>query len=134
MTSELSRSQQRNLSDCIQKISDIIAEASEKPHEPSVEDIALRKSRYSTSSRALLISVHSGYACSHCFGCEMCCADWRRETRRDSIRRRSRLISRGVEGWILTKIWTNCVYLQLSMSVRSAEQETSNSGIFVKRS
>lgn len=50
MTSELSRSQQRNLSDCIQKISDIIAEASEKPHEPSVEDIALRKSRYSTSS------------------------------------------------------------------------------------
>ncbi|XP_075889888.1 large ribosomal subunit protein mL62 isoform X3 [Nelusetta ayraudi] len=45
VTSELSRSQQRNLSNCIQKISDIIAEASEKPHEPSVEDLALRKTR-----------------------------------------------------------------------------------------
>ncbi|KAM9337027.1 large ribosomal subunit protein mL62 [Symphorus nematophorus] len=45
VTSELSRSQQRNLSDCIQKISAIIAEASEKPHEPTAEDIALREHR-----------------------------------------------------------------------------------------
>uniref|UniRef100_A0A8P4G2P5 Large ribosomal subunit protein mL62 n=1 Tax=Dicentrarchus labrax TaxID=13489 RepID=A0A8P4G2P5_DICLA len=45
VTSELSRSQQRNLSDCIQKISAIIAEASEKPHEPTAEDIALRAQR-----------------------------------------------------------------------------------------
>ncbi|XP_062331595.1 peptidyl-tRNA hydrolase ICT1, mitochondrial [Osmerus eperlanus] len=45
VTSELTRSQHRNLGDCIQKISDIIMEASEKPHEPSDEDIALRASR-----------------------------------------------------------------------------------------
>ncbi|XP_035522217.1 peptidyl-tRNA hydrolase ICT1, mitochondrial [Morone saxatilis] len=45
VTSELSRSQQRNLSDCIQKISAIIAEASEKPHEPTAEDVALREQR-----------------------------------------------------------------------------------------
>ncbi|XP_053196850.1 peptidyl-tRNA hydrolase ICT1, mitochondrial [Scomber japonicus] len=45
VTSELSRSQHRNLSDCIQKISTIIAEASEKPYEPTEEDIALRESR-----------------------------------------------------------------------------------------
>ncbi|XP_020495797.2 peptidyl-tRNA hydrolase ICT1, mitochondrial [Labrus bergylta] len=45
VTSELSRSQQRNLTDCIQKISAIIAEASEKPHEPTAEDIALRAAR-----------------------------------------------------------------------------------------
>lgn len=46
VTSDLSRSQQRNLSDCIRKISAIIAEASEKPHEPTEEDIALRAKRY----------------------------------------------------------------------------------------
>ncbi|XP_049614103.1 large ribosomal subunit protein mL62 isoform X2 [Syngnathus scovelli] len=45
VTSELSRSQQRNYGDCIQKISAIIAEASVKPHEPTAEDIALRNSR-----------------------------------------------------------------------------------------
>ncbi|XP_070973512.1 large ribosomal subunit protein mL62 [Oncorhynchus clarkii lewisi] len=45
VTSEQSRSQQRNMGDCIQKISDIIAKATEKPHEPSAEDIALRASR-----------------------------------------------------------------------------------------
>ncbi|KAK5851314.1 hypothetical protein PBY51_002117 [Eleginops maclovinus] len=45
VTSELSRSQHRNLSDCIQKISAIIAEASEKPHEPTAEDVALRAAR-----------------------------------------------------------------------------------------
>ncbi|XP_029311774.1 large ribosomal subunit protein mL62 [Cottoperca gobio] len=45
VTSELSRSQQRNFSDCIQKISAIIAEASRKPREPTAEDIALRAKR-----------------------------------------------------------------------------------------
>ncbi|KAJ7987870.1 hypothetical protein DPEC_G00331060 [Dallia pectoralis] len=45
VTSERSRSQVQNLNDCIQKISDIIAEASVKPCEPSAEDIALRASR-----------------------------------------------------------------------------------------
>ncbi|KAM7382134.1 hypothetical protein PAMA_012820 [Pampus argenteus] len=45
VTSELSRSQQRNFCDCIQKISAIITEASEKPHEPTAEDIALRAKR-----------------------------------------------------------------------------------------
>lgn len=45
VTSELSRSQQRNLSDCIQRISAIVAEASEKPHQPAEEDVALRASR-----------------------------------------------------------------------------------------
>lgn len=45
VTSELSRSQQRNLGDCIKKISNIIAEASKKPPEPTAEDMALRSSR-----------------------------------------------------------------------------------------
>nr|XP_057917971.1 peptidyl-tRNA hydrolase ICT1, mitochondrial [Doryrhamphus excisus] len=45
VTSELSRSQQRNVSDCLQKISAIIAEASEKPHEATPDDIAIRASR-----------------------------------------------------------------------------------------
>ncbi|XP_013881348.1 large ribosomal subunit protein mL62 [Austrofundulus limnaeus] len=45
VTSEVSRSQQRNLSDCIQKISAMIAEASEKPRQASAEDIALRAAR-----------------------------------------------------------------------------------------
>ncbi|KAF7650662.1 hypothetical protein LDENG_00122530 [Lucifuga dentata] len=45
VSSELSRSQQRNLSDCLQKISAVIAEASEKPREPTAEDSALRAAR-----------------------------------------------------------------------------------------
>ncbi|XP_061910813.1 large ribosomal subunit protein mL62-like [Entelurus aequoreus] len=45
VTSELSRSQQRNVSDCVEKISTIIAEASKKPREPTPEDLALRASR-----------------------------------------------------------------------------------------
>ncbi|XP_070783629.1 large ribosomal subunit protein mL62 [Enoplosus armatus] len=45
VTSELSRSQQRNLSDCIQKISAIISDASEMPHEPTEEDVAVRAAR-----------------------------------------------------------------------------------------
>ncbi|XP_077359074.1 large ribosomal subunit protein mL62 [Festucalex cinctus] len=45
VTSELSRSQHRNFLDCIQKISAVIVEASEKPREATPEDVALRKSR-----------------------------------------------------------------------------------------
>ncbi|XP_034414325.1 peptidyl-tRNA hydrolase ICT1, mitochondrial isoform X1 [Cyclopterus lumpus] len=45
VTSELSRSQQRNLSDCVQKIAAILAEASERPREPTAEDVALRAAR-----------------------------------------------------------------------------------------
>lgn len=62
MTSELSRSQQRNLSDCIQKISAIIAEASEKPREPTEEDVALRAARYHPV-RACWFSIHLDYKC-----------------------------------------------------------------------
>jgi len=47
VTSELSRSQQRNLSDCVQKIAAILAEASERPRDPTAEDVALRDARYS---------------------------------------------------------------------------------------
>lgn len=67
VTSELSRSQQRNLSDCIQKISAIIAEASEKPYEPTAEDIALRAARYFSVSRAhcfqSTLSMNVSYMC-----------------------------------------------------------------------
>ncbi|XP_073722737.1 large ribosomal subunit protein mL62 [Misgurnus anguillicaudatus] len=45
VTSEISRSQQRNLEDCLQKISEIITEASQRPPEPSAEDITLRAHR-----------------------------------------------------------------------------------------
>ncbi|XP_062859631.1 peptidyl-tRNA hydrolase ICT1, mitochondrial [Trichomycterus rosablanca] len=45
VTSEVSRSQQRNLEDCLQKISEIISEASQKPPEPTEEDVALRGKR-----------------------------------------------------------------------------------------
>ncbi|KAI7797132.1 peptidyl-tRNA hydrolase ICT1, mitochondrial [Triplophysa rosa] len=45
VTSEISRSQQRNLEDCLQKISEIITEASRRPPEPSEEDIVLRAHR-----------------------------------------------------------------------------------------
>lgn len=46
VSSELSRSQQRNLRDCVRKISAIVAEASERPHRPAAEDVALRAARY----------------------------------------------------------------------------------------
>ncbi|KAG7263299.1 hypothetical protein CRUP_016483, partial [Coryphaenoides rupestris] len=42
VTSELSRSQRRNLQDCVQKIAALIAEASVRPPEPSPEDLELR--------------------------------------------------------------------------------------------
>uniref|UniRef100_A0A8C9UYI6 Prokaryotic-type class I peptide chain release factors domain-containing protein n=1 Tax=Scleropages formosus TaxID=113540 RepID=A0A8C9UYI6_SCLFO len=61
VTSEASRSQQRNLSDCLQKISDIIAEASRRPREPTAEDLALRKSRleYWNKERLKQKKIHS---------------------------------------------------------------------------
>ncbi|GAA6104755.1 peptidyl-tRNA hydrolase ICT1, mitochondrial [Tachysurus ichikawai] len=45
VTSEVSRSQQRNLDHCVQKISKIISEASQRPPEPSAEDLTLRDKR-----------------------------------------------------------------------------------------
>ncbi|XP_036405091.1 peptidyl-tRNA hydrolase ICT1, mitochondrial isoform X2 [Megalops cyprinoides] len=45
VTSEVSRSQQRNLEDCLQKINDIISKANQKPQEPTAEDVALRQAR-----------------------------------------------------------------------------------------
>ncbi|XP_047465253.1 peptidyl-tRNA hydrolase ICT1, mitochondrial [Mugil cephalus] len=54
VTSELSRSQRRNLDDCVQKISAIIAEASEKPYEPTAEDIALKEARLQKRDRERL--------------------------------------------------------------------------------
>jgi peptidyl-tRNA hydrolase ICT1 len=46
LTSENSRYQFRNLADCLQKIRDIIAEASQIPKEPSKEDAQLQRLRY----------------------------------------------------------------------------------------
>ncbi|XP_071329312.1 large ribosomal subunit protein mL62 [Trachinotus anak] len=54
VTSELSRSQHRNLSDCLQKISAIIAEASRKPDEPTAEDVAVRAARLQKSNKERL--------------------------------------------------------------------------------
>ncbi|XP_045428139.1 peptidyl-tRNA hydrolase ICT1, mitochondrial isoform X3 [Pipistrellus kuhlii] len=45
LTSECSRYQLRNLADCLQKIRDMIAEASQTPKEPSKEDAVLRRIR-----------------------------------------------------------------------------------------
>ncbi|KAI1896706.1 hypothetical protein AGOR_G00097540 [Albula goreensis] len=45
LTSEVSRSQRRNLEDCLQKLRDIIAEANMKPREPTAEDLSLRQAR-----------------------------------------------------------------------------------------
>ncbi|XP_060794948.1 peptidyl-tRNA hydrolase ICT1, mitochondrial [Neoarius graeffei] len=54
VTSEVSRSQQRNLDDCLQKISEIISEASQRPPEPSAEDLALRAKRLEKRNLARL--------------------------------------------------------------------------------
>ncbi|XP_053367772.1 peptidyl-tRNA hydrolase ICT1, mitochondrial [Clarias gariepinus] len=54
VTSEVSRSQQRNLNDCVQKISEIISEASQRPPEPSEEDLALRAERLEKRNLARL--------------------------------------------------------------------------------
>ncbi|KAK1794503.1 hypothetical protein P4O66_010755, partial [Electrophorus voltai] len=45
VTSEVSRSQHKNLEDCLHKISEMITEASQRPTEPSAEDVALRTQR-----------------------------------------------------------------------------------------
>lgn len=104
VTSELSRSQQRNLSDCIQKISAIIAEASEKPREPTAEDVALRAARYYPAAEHILFLSTWTRNVSHVgLRCKMCRAGWRRGTRSDSTRRRSTQISRRADEWILTK-------------------------------
>ncbi|XP_053496383.1 peptidyl-tRNA hydrolase ICT1, mitochondrial [Ictalurus furcatus] len=54
VTSEVSRSQQRNLDDCVQKISEIITEASQQPPEPSAEDLTLRAKRLEKRNLARL--------------------------------------------------------------------------------
>ncbi|XP_062389151.1 peptidyl-tRNA hydrolase ICT1, mitochondrial isoform X2 [Sardina pilchardus] len=45
VTSEVSRSQHKNLAECVQKIRHMISEASYMPPEPSEEDLALRAKR-----------------------------------------------------------------------------------------
>ncbi|XP_012933690.1 peptidyl-tRNA hydrolase ICT1, mitochondrial isoform X2 [Heterocephalus glaber] len=52
LTSESSRYQFRNLADCLQKIRDMIAEASQVPKEPSKEDARLYRLRKHESGKA----------------------------------------------------------------------------------
>ncbi|XP_045693392.1 peptidyl-tRNA hydrolase ICT1, mitochondrial isoform X2 [Phyllostomus hastatus] len=54
LTSECSRYQLRNLADCLQKIRDMIAEASQPAKEPSKEDAALWKIRIENTNRERL--------------------------------------------------------------------------------
>ncbi|XP_012517702.1 PREDICTED: peptidyl-tRNA hydrolase ICT1, mitochondrial isoform X2 [Propithecus coquereli] len=54
LTSESSRYQFRNLADCLQKIRDIIAEASQTPKEPSKEDAKLQRIRIENMNRERL--------------------------------------------------------------------------------
>ncbi|KAM6164299.1 large ribosomal subunit protein mL62 [Rhynchocyon petersi] len=54
LTSECSRYQFRNLASCLQKIRDIITQASQTPKEPSKEDAALWKIRIENSNRERL--------------------------------------------------------------------------------
>ncbi|XP_020021110.1 large ribosomal subunit protein mL62 isoform X1 [Castor canadensis] len=54
LTSENSRYQFRNLADCLQKIRDIIAEASQIPKEPSKEDAQLQRLRIENMNRERL--------------------------------------------------------------------------------
>ncbi|XP_004592984.2 large ribosomal subunit protein mL62 [Ochotona princeps] len=54
LTSESSRYQFRNLADCLQKIRDMIAEASQMPKEPSQEDARLWKMRIENRNRERL--------------------------------------------------------------------------------
>ncbi|VCW77206.1 unnamed protein product, partial [Gulo gulo] len=53
-TSECSRYQFRNLADCLQKIRDTIAEASQPAKEPSKEDAALHRIRIENMNRERL--------------------------------------------------------------------------------
>ncbi|XP_047563273.1 peptidyl-tRNA hydrolase ICT1, mitochondrial isoform X1 [Lutra lutra] len=61
LTSECSRYQFRNLADCLQKIRDMIAEASQPAKEPSKEDAALHRIRIENMNRERLRKkrVHS---------------------------------------------------------------------------
>ncbi|XP_045670370.1 peptidyl-tRNA hydrolase ICT1, mitochondrial isoform X2 [Ursus americanus] len=52
LTSECSRYQFRNLADCLQKIRDMIAQASQTPKEPSKENAALHRIRKHESGKA----------------------------------------------------------------------------------
>ncbi|KAM6174221.1 large ribosomal subunit protein mL62 isoform 1-T1 [Erethizon dorsatum] len=54
LTSESSRYQLRNLADCLQKIRDMIAEASQQPKEPSKEDARLKRIRIENMNRERL--------------------------------------------------------------------------------
>ncbi|XP_017653207.1 peptidyl-tRNA hydrolase ICT1, mitochondrial isoform X2 [Nannospalax galili] len=54
LTSESSRYQLRNLAECLQKIRDMIAEASQVPKEPSKEDAQLRRIRIENMNRERL--------------------------------------------------------------------------------
>uniref|UniRef100_M3YRL8 Large ribosomal subunit protein mL62 n=1 Tax=Mustela putorius furo TaxID=9669 RepID=M3YRL8_MUSPF len=54
LTSECSRYQFRNLADCLQKIRDMIAEASQPAKEPSKEDAALHRIRIENMNRERL--------------------------------------------------------------------------------
>ncbi|XP_044527784.1 peptidyl-tRNA hydrolase ICT1, mitochondrial [Gracilinanus agilis] len=54
ITSDSSRYQFRNLADCLQKIRDMIAQASQVPKEPSKEDAVLRRIRTENMNRERL--------------------------------------------------------------------------------
>ncbi|XP_001377961.2 peptidyl-tRNA hydrolase ICT1, mitochondrial isoform X1 [Monodelphis domestica] len=54
ITSDSSRYQFRNLADCLQKIRDMIAQASQVPKEPSKEDAVLRRIRIENANRERL--------------------------------------------------------------------------------
>ncbi|XP_049996136.1 large ribosomal subunit protein mL62 isoform X2 [Alexandromys fortis] len=54
LTSEISRYQFRNLAECLQKIRDMIAEASQMPKEPSKEDAQLQRLRIEKMNRERL--------------------------------------------------------------------------------
>ncbi|XP_021491075.1 large ribosomal subunit protein mL62 isoform X2 [Meriones unguiculatus] len=54
LTSETSRYQFRNLAECLQKIRDMIAEASQEPKEPSKEDAQLQRLRIENMNRERL--------------------------------------------------------------------------------
>lgn len=54
VTSEQTRSQIRNFSDCLQKIRDMVAEAERKPKEPSEKDKAVKRMRVEAMNRERL--------------------------------------------------------------------------------
>nr|XP_033816945.1 peptidyl-tRNA hydrolase ICT1, mitochondrial [Geotrypetes seraphini] len=54
ISSEVSRYQMRNLAECLQKIRDIIVEASQKPKSMSKEDAAIRRERVENMNRERL--------------------------------------------------------------------------------